>query len=43
MRCSALEAELAGLRSEVVVTQDAAMDQKIGIYDYRRPLTDATE
>lgn len=40
---TALEAELAGLRSQVVVTQDAAILQEVGIYDYRHPLTDAAE
>lgn len=40
---TALEAELAALRSQVVVTQDAAILQEVGIYDYRHPLTDAAE
>lgn len=40
---TALEAELAALRSQVVVTQDAAMLQEVGIYEYRHPLTDAAE
>ena len=40
---TALDAELAALRSQVVVTQDAEILQEVGIYDYRHPLTDATE
>jgi hypothetical protein len=36
-----LAARVAELRSEVVVTEDAAVLQEVGIYEYRHPLTDA--
>lgn len=36
-----LEGELAVLRDEVVVTEETAILQEVGIYEYRHPLTDA--
>ena len=38
---SELESRLTALRSEVAVTQETAVLQEVGIYEYRHPLTDA--
>lgn len=35
------EARLAELRQEVVLTEDAAVLQEVGVYEYRHPLDDA--
>jgi Domain of unknown function (DUF4041)/T5orf172 domain len=35
------QAELDGLRREVVVTREEAVLQEVGVYQYRHPLTDA--
>jgi hypothetical protein len=38
---SQLEARLVQLRGEVAVTEETAVLQEVGIYEYRHPLTDA--
>lgn len=38
---SSLEARLVSLRGEVTVTEETAVLQEVGIYEYRHPLSDA--
>lgn len=40
---SALDSRLRELRGQVVVTEETALLQEAGIYDYRHPLTDAVD
>jgi hypothetical protein len=41
VEASDLEAQLARLRQEVVVTEETSLLQEVGLYEYRHPLTDA--
>lgn len=40
---AALEEQLAGLKAEVVVTEETALLQEAGVYEYHHPLEDSVE